>query len=94
MADNKFWGNVFGFAGAIASLPVALAKGAFDKLDGGSFTEGADKLCTSVSEACEKFGRERGDQITNAAIFVAVSTIGSLIGKDISGSGPNSGNGA
>lgn len=94
MADNKFWEGALGFVGLAASLPLGLVNGAIEAAKGGSFAEGADKVCMPVTEACEKFGRERGDQITNAAIFVAVSTIGTLIGKDISGSGPGSGNNA
>lgn len=83
MSDNKdlvpkkdtVIGNVLGLAAGIATLPVALAKGAYDHLNGDSFEKGVDSVCEPVFETVRKFGDDHADQIKNGITTVVAGLI-------------------
>ena len=72
---DTFWGNVLGGAAAIASIPIGVAKGSYDALNGKSFEAGFEGVVDDVFVSVKEFGDEYAGPITGGVASAVVVTI-------------------
>ena len=82
MADGKsdtFWGNLLGGVAAVASVPVGLAKGAYNAANGDSFEKGFEDVVETTFETVKEFGDEHAGPITGGVTSAVAMTVLTIV---------------
>jgi hypothetical protein len=72
---KRFWGKVLEGAGLLTLWPVAVAKGAIDAANGGSYNESVRKTMDSIGDGFGAFGDRHADHIEKT-ILTGITKIG------------------
>ena len=74
-SKDTLLGNVVAATATLATLPVAAAKGAYDKMNGGSFEKGFEDVAETVFEKTRDFAEENAPYIKNGIVAVIAGLV-------------------